>query len=62
MDGDDDDQQLAPRETSFGTSMNAFFRRSRKWYALANILPIVGISLFAVISVVLKLASAMFRP
>ena len=58
----DDDQPAAPVETSFSTSMNAFFRRSRKWCAMANILPIVGMLLFAVIGVVLKLASAIFRP
>jgi hypothetical protein len=54
-------EQPASYESSVGSSMNDYFRRSRKWFAILNIIPVLGMLVVSVIGFVLMLINAMLR-
>ena len=61
LESDNDHPALSETESDIGQSMNAFFRTTRKWYAIANLVPIAGMIVLGIIGVVLVLVRTLLR-
>ena len=48
-------------EASAGLSMNEFFRRSRKWFAIVNMIPVFGMLIVTAVGIVMMFINAMLR-